>query len=171
MSRHLTLEEGIALTRFARHTIENYIRNKAKAEFPDLFGNLVLFSAAGTRNENSSEIIKTVVVNKTKGIFTENDRDENLDILINLIYHPLDLFKIANMFKELSLEEEFRRIDETVLIFWAKEDELFPVENLKEFTKHFKNKKTFILDGEHRRFMNEKGSDICQILRRELIKD
>ena len=35
MTNLLTLEEGKTLTRFARHTIENFIRHKQKVAFPE----------------------------------------------------------------------------------------------------------------------------------------
>jgi pimeloyl-ACP methyl ester carboxylesterase len=148
------------------HSVGGAIALEFNAKYPKLARELFLFAPAGMDVKDSSRAVQQVSKNHLK-VLLSGDPGMRKDILLNIFYHPLDLLKITNFFKELNIKKTLGKVKEKVTVFWGRDDKVLPVENLKRFEKGLKNCKSYVLDGGHE-FLTENRERISEIVNSEV---
>lgn len=148
----------------AGHSLGGSIAIKTKSAFPSSFSSLILFSPAGIKDNAPIKTISLVMYEKLKVLLFRPDMDKKKDVLLNLVYHPFDLLKLIPLYKGLDLSRDIQNIEDKVIIFWGKDDEMLPVKNLKVFAELFQHRATYILEGLHD-FLDFNGERIVKTIK------
>ena len=154
----------------AGHSFGGAIAIKAKALSPDRFRDLILFSSAGIKDKFIIKTIGNIIFDRRKVLLFLGDAVRRNDVLLSIFYHPLDILKLITIYKDLDLSEDIQHINEKVLIFWAKDDEMLSVKYLDGFRDLFRMKEIHILNGPHD-FINSRSDVIVEMIKRKIGKD
>jgi len=149
------------------HSLGGAIAIKTKSAFPNSFRNLVLFSSAGIKDKNASKTISIVVYEKIKAFISRLNADKRKDTLLNLMYHPLDLIKLIDLYRGLDLSGEIQSIGDEVFLFWGKDDEILPLSNMEVFAGLFQKCRTYVMEGSHD-FLDFRGDKIVKAIKETL---
>lgn len=152
------------------HSLGGAVAVKSISEQLGLFRGLVLMAPAGMKYETPRNAIMNVVKDKFKIILSQDEGagNERRDLLVNLLCHPFDQSKIADIFAKLSLGKDIEKIKCNTLLLWGRKDKIFNEEYRTSFEKRIKKKNSYIFNAPHG-FVNKARREITKILRDEYI--
>lgn len=143
------------------HSFGGAIAVSLKAQYPDLYGKLVLLAPAGIPH-NAGGSIWEVVKDQIKNFFA-GEKYAKKDIRVNVRYHFFDMLKISNMFKKVDVREQLKKITEPVLIIWGRYDKILPIHLLDEFKRNLKQVKDYRINDGHN-FINKNSEFLAKTL-------
>jgi len=153
----------------AGHSLGGAIAISIKANFPKKYKNIILISSAGIHQKRPNKVILRVVVNSMRDLLKIHNWKQGIayNAVLNIFYHPIDMIRIALIFRKTDLEDDIKKIQERVLILWGKDDDTLPISQLDIFKKLLKDKKVYVFKGSHN-FLSFKNEEIADIIYQEL---